>query len=61
MGADRVSVNKALGSFTTRGWISLRGKTVVIINPDALARRAGDVGGADGTRYALPHDDRLGA
>lgn len=61
VGADRVSVNKALGSFTTRGWISLRGKTVVIINPDALARRAGDVGGADGTRYALPHDDRLGA
>lgn len=58
VGADRVSVNKALGSFTARGWISLQGKTVVIINPNALARRAGDV---DRTRHALPHDDRLGA
>lgn len=61
VGADRVSVNKALRSFATRGWISLKGKTVLIINPDALARRAGDVRDVGGTRHALPHDDRLGA
>ncbi|WP_366509429.1 helix-turn-helix domain-containing protein [Mycobacterium sp.] len=55
VGADRVSVNKALRSFTTRGWISLKGKTVLIVNPEALAVRAGDVD------HALPRDDRLGA
>ncbi|MEE3752110.1 Crp/Fnr family transcriptional regulator [Mycobacterium intracellulare] len=55
VGADRVSVNKALRSFTTRGWISLKGKTVLILNPDALGRRAGAVD------CALPRDDRLGA
>jgi len=55
VGADRVSVNKALRSFTTRGWISLKGKSVLLINPEALARRAGNAG------YALPRDDRLGA
>ncbi|BBY40339.1 Crp/Fnr family transcriptional regulator [Mycobacterium mantenii] len=40
VGADRVSVNRALRNFATRGWILLEGKTVVIINPKALARRA---------------------
>lgn len=61
VGADRVSVNKALRNFTTRGWISLKGKTVLIIDPQALARRAGDSAYVEGAPYALPHDDRLGA
>lgn len=41
VGADRVSVNKALRGFTTRGWILLEGKTVVITNREALRARAG--------------------
>ncbi len=40
VGADRVSVNKALRTFTTAGWILLQGKSVLIVDPDALARRA---------------------
>lgn len=40
VGADRVSVNKALRAFTTRGWIRPEGKDMLILDPDALARRA---------------------
>lgn len=40
VGADRVSVNKALRGFTARGWILLQGRSVVIVDPDALAARA---------------------
>lgn len=40
VGADRVSVNKALRGFTARGWILLQGRHVVIVDPDALAARA---------------------
>ncbi len=40
IGADRVSVNKALRDFTSRGWIILQGKGVLITDPDALAGRA---------------------
>ena len=40
VGADRVSVNKALRDFTSRGWIMLEGKGVLIVDPDALAGRA---------------------
>lgn len=46
VGADRVSVNKALRGFTTRGWILLDGKTVVIVKPEALARRADTAAGS---------------
>lgn len=44
VGADRVSVNKALRAFTTRGWIRPEGKDMLIVDPDALARRAGGKG-----------------
>lgn len=56
VGADRVSVNKALRGFTTRGWILLDGKTVVIVKPEALARRAdaGDSSGPDPNRRRRP-------
>ncbi len=40
VGADRVSVNKALRGFTARGWILVEGKSVLIFDPDALACRA---------------------
>lgn len=40
VGADRVSVNKALRDFTTRGWIVVQGKGVLIVEPEALTRRA---------------------
>jgi CRP-like cAMP-binding protein len=56
VGADRVSVNKALRSFTTCGWILLEGKTVVITNPEALGRRAasGERSGPDPNRRRRP-------
>ncbi|WP_369736378.1 Crp/Fnr family transcriptional regulator [Mycobacterium servetii] len=44
VGADRVSVNKALRTFTTRGWIRPDGKSVLILDPGALARRVTDGG-----------------
>ncbi|HUH72701.1 MAG TPA: Crp/Fnr family transcriptional regulator [Mycobacterium sp.] len=40
VGADRVSVNKALRGFTACGWILVEGKSVLIFDPDALACRA---------------------
>ncbi len=40
VGADRASVNKALRNFTDRGWIHVDGKSVLIVEPDALAGRA---------------------
>lgn len=56
VGADRVSVNKALRTFTTRDWILLEGKTIVIVDPEALARRAGtgDRAGPDPNRRRRP-------
>jgi CRP-like cAMP-binding protein len=36
----RESVNKALSDFAHRGWISLKGKTMVIHETEPLARRA---------------------
>jgi CRP/FNR family transcriptional regulator, cyclic AMP receptor protein len=56
VGADRVSVNKALRTFTARGWILLEGKTVLIVDPEALARRvgAGDRSGAGANRRRRP-------
>ena len=56
VGADRVSVNKALRTFTARGWILLEGKTVLIVDPEALARRvgAGDRPGPGANRRRRP-------
>ncbi|QFZ20535.1 Crp/Fnr family transcriptional regulator [Saccharothrix syringae] len=40
IGASRETVNKALADFTHRGWLRLEGRTVLILDPDRLARRA---------------------
>jgi CRP/FNR family cyclic AMP-dependent transcriptional regulator len=40
VGAARESVNKALADFAHRGWIRLGGKSVLISDPERLARRA---------------------
>jgi CRP/FNR family transcriptional regulator, cyclic AMP receptor protein len=44
VGAARESVNKALGDFVARGWISVQGKTVLIADAERLARRARETG-----------------
>lgn len=41
VGSSRETVNKALSDFAHRGWIALEGKSVRIIHPKRLARRAG--------------------
>ncbi|MBV8347566.1 MAG: Crp/Fnr family transcriptional regulator [Mycolicibacterium sp.] len=40
VGADRASVNKALQRFVACGWIRMEDKTVLIVDPGALDRRA---------------------
>lgn len=40
VGASRETVNKALANFSDRGWIQLDTKSVVIVAPEQLARRA---------------------
>ena len=40
VGTDRASVNRALQDFMSRGWILVDDKSALIIDPDALARRA---------------------
>lgn len=40
VGSSRESTNKALAEFVERGWIRVRGKTVVILDRPRLARRA---------------------
>jgi CRP/FNR family transcriptional regulator, cyclic AMP receptor protein len=40
VGSSRETVNKALSEFAHRGWIHLDGKTVLILDPERLARRA---------------------
>jgi CRP/FNR family transcriptional regulator, cyclic AMP receptor protein len=40
VGASRETVNKALADFATRGWIQLSAKSVLLIDPDRLKRRA---------------------
>ena len=40
VGASRETVNKALADFAHRGWLRLEGKTVLILEPDRLVRRA---------------------
>ncbi len=39
VGADRTSVNRALRRFASRGWIVIQGKSMLIVQPDALADR----------------------
>jgi CRP/FNR family transcriptional regulator len=40
VGASRETVNKALADFATRGWIQLAAKSVLLLDPDRLRRRA---------------------
>jgi CRP-like cAMP-binding protein len=40
VGASRETVNKALADFGQRGWLRLEGKSVLILDPDRLGRRA---------------------
>ncbi|MDQ2846931.1 MAG: Crp/Fnr family transcriptional regulator [Actinomycetota bacterium] len=40
VGASRETVNKALADFGHRGWLRLEGKSVVILDPERLSRRA---------------------
>ena len=40
VGASRETVNKALATFAHRNWIQLEGKSIVILQTEALARRA---------------------
>ncbi len=40
VGASRETVNKALADFAQRGWLRLEGKSVLISDPERLARRA---------------------
>ena len=40
VGASRETVNKALMDFSNRGWISRRGRTIIIFQPGALIRRS---------------------
>ncbi|CRK56888.1 cAMP-binding proteins-catabolite gene activator and regulatory subunit of cAMP-dependent protein kinases [Alloactinosynnema sp. L-07] len=39
VGASRETVNKALAGFANRGWLRLEGKSVLILDPERLARR----------------------
>lgn len=40
VGSSRETVNKALSSFVTRGWIRLEGKSILLLDRDRLAQRA---------------------
>ncbi|WP_037144191.1 Crp/Fnr family transcriptional regulator [Rhodococcoides fascians] len=40
VGASRETVNKALADFAHRGWVRVEGKSVLISDPQRLARRA---------------------
>jgi CRP/FNR family transcriptional regulator, cyclic AMP receptor protein len=40
VGASRETVNKALADFVARGWIQLHPKSVTLIDPDRMRRRA---------------------
>lgn len=41
VGASRETVNKALSEFSSRGWLRLEGRSVLLLRPDQLGRRAG--------------------
>jgi CRP/FNR family transcriptional regulator, cyclic AMP receptor protein len=40
VGASRETVNKALADFASRGWLQLSAKSVLLLEPDRLRRRA---------------------
>lgn len=40
VGASRETVNKALADFAARGWLQLHAKSVLLFEPERLARRA---------------------
>ncbi|MBV9485951.1 MAG: Crp/Fnr family transcriptional regulator [Frankiaceae bacterium] len=40
VGASRETVNKALSEFAHRGWLRIEGRSVLLIDPERLARRA---------------------
>lgn len=40
-GGSRQSVNQALGTFATRGWLHTEGRKIVVTDIPALRRRAG--------------------
>jgi CRP/FNR family cyclic AMP-dependent transcriptional regulator len=40
VGASRETVNKALADFAARGWIQLSAKSVLLVDPDRLRKRA---------------------
>jgi CRP/FNR family transcriptional regulator, cyclic AMP receptor protein len=40
VGASRETVNKALSEFAHRGWLQIDGRSVLLLDPDRLARRA---------------------
>jgi CRP-like cAMP-binding protein len=40
VGASRETVNKALSEFASRGWLRLEGRSVVLLDPTRLKRRA---------------------
>jgi DNA-binding GntR family transcriptional regulator len=40
-GGSRQSVNQAIGSFATRGWLRTEGRRIVVTDVGALRRRAG--------------------
>lgn len=41
VGASRETVNKALSDFANRGWLRIEGRSVVLLDSERLARRAG--------------------
>jgi len=41
VGASRETVNKALADFSQRGWIHLESRSVVLLEPERLEKRAG--------------------
>jgi DNA-binding GntR family transcriptional regulator len=40
VGASRETVNKALADFVARGWIQLHPKSVLLVYPERLRKRA---------------------
>jgi CRP/FNR family transcriptional regulator len=40
VGASRETVNKALSEFAHRGWLRIEGRSVLLIDPERLSRRA---------------------
>jgi CRP/FNR family transcriptional regulator, cyclic AMP receptor protein len=50
VGASRETVNKALADFVSRGWIQLSAKSVLLVDPERLRRRARLA--ADGSRFS---------